>query len=79
MDVFVQGGQYLNLDKDTQLNLRVQKLSPLGRGPCARYGHAATLFQNNLMVIYGGKNDQLALQGMSPVLNDIHIYDISKR
>eukprot|EP00347_Sterkiella_histriomuscorum_P009141 403342363 len=76
-DAFAPNGSYLNLDMDTEVYITVRQIHPSGRGPLARYGHAACIFKNQqYMCIHGGRNDSLMNeQGINPMLNDINLLD----
>jgi hypothetical protein len=77
-EVFNQKGEYLFINSASKLFLKIKKLEPSGKPPIPRYGHAVCLFKKQYMCVHGGRNDYLMSDTNNFILNDIHLYDISK-
>ncbi|CDW73755.1 kelch motif family protein [Stylonychia lemnae] len=74
-DVYASNGAYLNLDFDTEIYVTARKLSPMGKGPCPRYGHSACLIKGLYLCVFGGRNDTIMKDGINPILNDLNLFD----
>ena len=79
----IDGLNFEYKDKDPELTLMVEKITEFkGQAPCPRYG--ATMVHlnlkssgNQLLVIYGGRNDKIYEWTGSMTLNDICIFNIN--
>jgi hypothetical protein len=59
-------------------NIKIRQIQAMGQAPVPRYAHAACFFQKRYMAVYGGRNDYLMSEASKFMLNDLHLYDISK-
>lgn len=56
-NIFTQYGEFQS--QTNAVYIKMRKLSPQGRPPLPRFGHAACIFKGQYMVIHGGRNDNL--------------------
>jgi len=57
-EIFSNKGEYL-LQSISKIYIKTRKLSPSGKPPLPRYGHAVCILNKQYMVIHGGRNDYL--------------------
>ena len=75
--VFDENGEIQSIS-DNSVYYQGKKANPSGLPPVPRYGHSVSIFKRGYMAIFGGRNDDLINKGIFSVLNDLHLYDISK-
>jgi hypothetical protein len=71
-------GDYPYMQSDNKVYIKIRKIQAMGQATVPKYAHAEFTFKKRYMAVYGERNDYLMSETSKFILNDLHLYDISK-